>query len=75
MLPARYEKFSRLSVQSAKEQTEQFINGCKIYGRFRRTLQILKDDVFITSKFMAVKYFKNISEDLKILYSIFIELI
>jgi hypothetical protein len=33
MLPARYTRFSRPTVQAVKEQTEHFINGCKIYGR------------------------------------------
>jgi len=33
MLPAGYKRFSRPTVQAVKEQTEHFINGCKIYGR------------------------------------------
>jgi hypothetical protein len=33
MLPERYKRFSRPTVQAVKEQTELLINGCRIYGR------------------------------------------
>jgi len=51
-------------VQAVKEQTEYFINGCKIYGRNCGT-----------AEFRALQIFKNTSGNAKFLYSIFIEFI
>jgi len=79
--PARYQRFSRPTVQAVTEQTEHYINGCKIYGRncvksswVRGHIASFEEGVLSTDKFGAVQIFKIISENAKFLYSIFWEL-
>jgi hypothetical protein len=62
MLPEQYKSFSRPTVQAVKEQTEHFINGCKIYGRncvksrwVRGHIESFRGDVRRTAIFRVVQ--------------------
>jgi hypothetical protein len=62
MLPERYKRFSRPTVQAMKGQTEHFINGCKMYGRkcvknrrVRGHIASFKENVRRIAKFRAVQ--------------------
>jgi len=62
ILPAPYKMSSRPTVQGVKQQTEHFINGCKIYGRncvksrwVRGYITGFKEDLRRTAKFRAVQ--------------------
>jgi len=54
--------FNRPTVQGVKQQTEQFINGCKIYGRncvksrwVRGHIAAFIEDVRRTAKFRIIQ--------------------